>query len=193
VFQPMKNGNAAGQFIVFADGFAGRIKEPGRAAFSSLRTHARPRRRHLYLGRLARQNLARDLSWWTQCGARLRAGISGSSRVLLGGPSARRCASRRRARGRIHPADATRRNPSGSGAWVPDISRSCQQRDVRRMSRLRRQRQPRRRRPDGGLVAVERWKSRGAHEDDFGGRRYAEKSTWAPCRRWEALLSLPRI
>ncbi len=33
VFQPMKNGKAAGQFIVFADGFAGRIKEPGRAAF----------------------------------------------------------------------------------------------------------------------------------------------------------------
>jgi mono/diheme cytochrome c family protein len=29
----MKEGNAAGQFIVFADGFAGPIKEPGRAAF----------------------------------------------------------------------------------------------------------------------------------------------------------------
>src|SRR5450432_1021980 len=33
VFQPMKNGIAAGPFIVFADGFAGVIKEPGRAAF----------------------------------------------------------------------------------------------------------------------------------------------------------------
>src|SRR5712672_898187 len=33
VFQPMKGGKAAGKFIVFADGFAGRIKEPGRAAF----------------------------------------------------------------------------------------------------------------------------------------------------------------
>ena len=33
VFQPMKEGSAAGQFIVFADGFAGPIKEPGRAAF----------------------------------------------------------------------------------------------------------------------------------------------------------------
>ncbi len=33
VFQPMKNGEAAGKFVVFADGFAGAIKEPGRAAF----------------------------------------------------------------------------------------------------------------------------------------------------------------
>lgn len=33
VFQPMKNGSASGKFIVFADGFAGAIKEPGRAAF----------------------------------------------------------------------------------------------------------------------------------------------------------------
>src|ERR1700730_2101367 len=33
VFQPMKDGKAAGKFIVFADGFAGAVKEPGRAAF----------------------------------------------------------------------------------------------------------------------------------------------------------------
>ena len=33
VFQPMKDGKAAGKFIVFADGFAGPVKEPGRAAF----------------------------------------------------------------------------------------------------------------------------------------------------------------
>jgi glucose/arabinose dehydrogenase/cytochrome c5 len=33
VFQPMQNGKASGPFIVFADGFAGAIKEPGRAAF----------------------------------------------------------------------------------------------------------------------------------------------------------------
>jgi glucose/arabinose dehydrogenase/mono/diheme cytochrome c family protein len=33
VFQPLKDGKAAGDFIVFADGFAGRIKEPGQAAF----------------------------------------------------------------------------------------------------------------------------------------------------------------
>src|SRR5258708_12711484 len=33
VFQPMNDGKAAGKFIVFADGFAGPIKEPGRAAF----------------------------------------------------------------------------------------------------------------------------------------------------------------
>jgi hypothetical protein len=29
----MANGKASGDFIVFADGFAGAIKEPGRAAF----------------------------------------------------------------------------------------------------------------------------------------------------------------
>ena len=33
VFQPMKNGKAEGDFVVFADGFAGAIKEPVRAAF----------------------------------------------------------------------------------------------------------------------------------------------------------------
>lgn len=32
VFQPMADGKAAGDFIVFADGFAGAVKEPGRAA-----------------------------------------------------------------------------------------------------------------------------------------------------------------
>lgn len=32
VYQPMTDGKAAGDYIVFADGFAGRYKEPGRAA-----------------------------------------------------------------------------------------------------------------------------------------------------------------
>jgi glucose/arabinose dehydrogenase/mono/diheme cytochrome c family protein len=33
VFQPLADGKAAGDFIVFADGFAGAFKDPGRAAF----------------------------------------------------------------------------------------------------------------------------------------------------------------
>ena len=33
VFQPMRDGKASGDFITFADGFAGAVKEPGRAAF----------------------------------------------------------------------------------------------------------------------------------------------------------------
>jgi glucose/arabinose dehydrogenase/mono/diheme cytochrome c family protein len=33
VFQPLKDGKAAGDYITFADGFAGATKEPGRAAF----------------------------------------------------------------------------------------------------------------------------------------------------------------
>ncbi len=33
MFQPLKDGKAAGNFIVFADGFAGAIKEPGQSAF----------------------------------------------------------------------------------------------------------------------------------------------------------------
>jgi glucose/arabinose dehydrogenase len=33
VFQPLKDGKAAGDFIVFADGFAGAVKQPGQAAF----------------------------------------------------------------------------------------------------------------------------------------------------------------
>jgi glucose/arabinose dehydrogenase/mono/diheme cytochrome c family protein len=33
VFQPLKDGKAAGKFVVFADGFAGAVKEPGQAAY----------------------------------------------------------------------------------------------------------------------------------------------------------------
>jgi glucose/arabinose dehydrogenase len=33
VFQPMVNGMASGKYVVFADGFAGAVKEPARAAF----------------------------------------------------------------------------------------------------------------------------------------------------------------
>ncbi|SHN78235.1 c-type cytochrome [Bradyrhizobium erythrophlei] len=33
VFQPMSDGKAAGDYVVFADGFAGAHKDPGRAAF----------------------------------------------------------------------------------------------------------------------------------------------------------------
>jgi glucose/arabinose dehydrogenase len=33
VFQPLKDGKAAGDFVIFADGFAGQYVEPGRAAF----------------------------------------------------------------------------------------------------------------------------------------------------------------
>jgi glucose/arabinose dehydrogenase/cytochrome c5 len=33
VFQPMRDGKAAGDSVIFADGFAGAVKEPGRAQF----------------------------------------------------------------------------------------------------------------------------------------------------------------
>ena len=33
VFQPMADGKASGSYVVFADGFAGAVKEPGRAEF----------------------------------------------------------------------------------------------------------------------------------------------------------------
>jgi glucose/arabinose dehydrogenase/mono/diheme cytochrome c family protein len=33
VFQPLKDGKASGDFIVFADGFAGAVKEPGQSEF----------------------------------------------------------------------------------------------------------------------------------------------------------------
>jgi glucose/arabinose dehydrogenase len=32
VFQPMADGKASGNFVVFADGFAGAVKEPARSA-----------------------------------------------------------------------------------------------------------------------------------------------------------------
>ncbi len=33
MFQPLADGKASGNFVVFADGFAGAVKEPGQAAF----------------------------------------------------------------------------------------------------------------------------------------------------------------
>ena len=33
VFQPLRDGKASGKFVLFADGFAGAVKEPGRAKF----------------------------------------------------------------------------------------------------------------------------------------------------------------
>jgi hypothetical protein len=33
MFQPLADGKASGAYIVFADGFAGAVKDPGRAAF----------------------------------------------------------------------------------------------------------------------------------------------------------------
>jgi glucose/arabinose dehydrogenase/cytochrome c553 len=33
VFQPLKDGKAAGEFVVFADGFAGAVEEPGQATY----------------------------------------------------------------------------------------------------------------------------------------------------------------
>jgi hypothetical protein len=33
MFQPFADGKASGAYIVFADGFAGAVKDPGRAAF----------------------------------------------------------------------------------------------------------------------------------------------------------------
>ena len=48
VFQPLSNGKAAGNFIVFADGFAGAVREPGRAAFRPTGLAYRSGRRALY-------------------------------------------------------------------------------------------------------------------------------------------------
>ena len=69
VFQPLKDGKAAGRFIVFADGFAGAVKDPGQAVVSSLRARDGARRRTLYLGGHARPHLARHLSRRARCGA----------------------------------------------------------------------------------------------------------------------------
>jgi len=177
VFQPMKDGKAAGKFIVFADGFAGPIKEPGRAAFRPSGLTQGPD------GAIYISDDVHGRIWRVTYHGGPNAALASApaSQVQAAAsprrPFHRRCASRCRARGRSHAADAAGRNPSGSGAWVPYLSRSSQQRDVRRMPRLRRQRQSGRRRPDGGRVALERWKSRGAHQDDFGGRRYAEKAS----------------
>jgi hypothetical protein len=42
VFQPMKDGKASGDLVVFADGFAGAVKEPGRAAHRPMGLAAGP-------------------------------------------------------------------------------------------------------------------------------------------------------
>ena len=61
VFQPLADGKASGDYVVFADGFAGQKKEPGRRRASPLGPGGRTRRRALHHRRQGRPHLARDL------------------------------------------------------------------------------------------------------------------------------------
>jgi hypothetical protein len=62
VFQPLADGKSAGPFVVFADGFAGAVKEPGQAAFRPSGLANGPGRGSLYFRGCARTHLARHLS-----------------------------------------------------------------------------------------------------------------------------------
>ena len=48
VFQPLADGKASGDFIVFADGFAGAVKDPGRGGLPPDRARGGARWRALY-------------------------------------------------------------------------------------------------------------------------------------------------
>ena len=61
VFQPLADGKASGDYVVFADGFAGPKKEPARRRASSLGSRRRTRRCALHHRRQGRPHLARDL------------------------------------------------------------------------------------------------------------------------------------
>ena len=61
VFQPLADGKAAGPFVVFADGFAGACKEPGRAAYRPDRPRSRAGRLALCRRRHGRTHLAYHL------------------------------------------------------------------------------------------------------------------------------------
>ena len=60
VFQPPADGKVSGKWVVFADGFAGANKEPGRAAFRPTGLAIGPKG-ELYIRRCARSDLGGDV------------------------------------------------------------------------------------------------------------------------------------
>ena len=67
VFQPLSDGKTSGDYIVFADGFAGKYKDPGRAAHRPSGDGGWTGRRALHHRRQGWPDLARDLYRRPEC------------------------------------------------------------------------------------------------------------------------------
>jgi glucose/arabinose dehydrogenase len=135
VFQPLADGKSAGPFVVFADGFAGAVKEPGQAAFRPSGLANGPGRGSLYFRGCARTHLARHLSWCRRCGPRTGAE---SRRCRIGrarpaGGHASRCRSYRLG----FAAGARRRYHRAGRLGRSHLSRRSRRRHLRRLSRHR--------------------------------------------------------
>ena len=112
-----RTAKPAGNFVVFADGFAGAVKEPGAGRAPAIGTCGRPRRRALHFGRQAWPHLAR----------RLRGGAAAAGIAPAPAPSRRRSSA-----GEVRAAG---RHPSRMPA--PRPRPRCRCRPARQPQRLR--------------------------------------------------------
>jgi glucose/arabinose dehydrogenase len=163
VFQPLADGKAAGKFIVFADGFAGAVKEPGKAAHRPSGLAVGPD------GALFISDDSHGRIWRvTFHGATATTGIEAAPAPRI--DTAAAAANVLPPEG-IHPG---RRHGRRGGAWRAGVPRSGSQRHLRGLSRLGCQRHAARTRPDPRQMVVGRRHARGDHAHDCGRRREPE-------------------
>ena len=171
VFQPLADGKASGPFVVFADGFAGAYKDPGRAAFRPTGLAEAPDGA-LYIsddvhGRIWRVTYNGDGSdKVAPAPVPMVAAIAPGLATPPEGthPDA----------GRSNPAlpmppgatDASGRHRGSGGARQPDLSWRGERRHLQRVSWVGRRRQHGRAGAQFRPLVMERWQPRGAHGDD---------------------------
>ena len=173
VFQPLADGKASGPFVVFADGFAGAYKDPGRAAFRPTGLAEGPDGA-LYVsddvhGRIWRITYNGDGS--DKVAAAPAPAVVAIEPGLAAPPEGTHPDA-----GRSNPgiADPSRRHCGSGGARQPDLSWRGERRHVQRMSWVGRRRQYGRTCAQFRPLAVERRQPLGAHRDDRERRGAAE-------------------
>ena len=156
VFQPLADGKASGPFVVFADGFAGAVKQPGQAAHRPTGLAVAPDG-SLYIaddqgGRIWHVTFQGEQSERNRRCRAVAIGPAGldlrQSSAAGGHPSKRRCR---------RPPDTARLVAGSGGIGRPYFSRTSRRRNLLGMSRHERQRLCNRVRFDRWQMAVGQW------------------------------------
>ena len=134
VFQPLSDGKASGQYIVFADGFAGKYKDPGRATYRPSGLAVGPDGALYITDQQGRAHLARYLCRRSQrerhsgCSCSSNGSQSLAWRTATGGRPSRRGVS-------CLPCQCHLGRQTSRSRWARDIPWRSRRRDLRRMSR----------------------------------------------------------
>ena len=176
VFRPFKDGKAFGKFVIFADGFAGPMKEPGRAAFRPSGLAIAPD------GALFISDDVHGRIWRvTYNGGNANAPIA-SAHSDRSRPSSSDLAAPRE--GIYSNADKAMNLPVPAGSspemvelGSPNLSRASHRSDMRRLSWFGWDGLAGRCRPYVREVALEQWKSVGYRRDNQK-RGIEAKGTW---------------